>query len=141
MTQKIRASAILIKNNKILVIKSKYSSEKIIYLLPGGRVEAYESIENAAIREVKEETDLDIKIIQFVAHSQYIDKERGKDVLEIIFLGRIVSGEEIYINDPSDGNHILELEWTNYEDLCKKEFYPKKLLQDIKILLTENLSR
>jgi len=39
MSKKIRASVILIKNEKVLVMNSKYSSGKTIFLLPreGGR--------------------------------------------------------------------------------------------------------
>jgi len=34
-------------------------------------------VENAAIREAKEETNLDIKLVHFVTYNHYLNKERG----------------------------------------------------------------
>ncbi|MBN2421152.1 NUDIX hydrolase [Candidatus Woesearchaeota archaeon] len=139
MSKKIRASVILIKNNRVLVMNSKYSSGKTIFLLPGGGVEDYETIEDAAIREVKEETNLDIELVHFITYNQYLHKERGKDVLEVIFLGKIIGGEkETHLNDPSKGKHIFGIEWVTYEELCKKEFHPKKALENLKNFLGKN---
>jgi len=136
MSKKIRASAIITRRDKILVVKSRYSSGKEIFLLPGGKVEDYESMENAVIREVKEETNLDIAISNVVAYTEYIDKHKEKDVLEIIHSGKILHGKETHLNDPSDKKHVVGLEWMTYEELCKKEFYPKDALKHIKIILT-----
>jgi ADP-ribose pyrophosphatase YjhB (NUDIX family) len=137
MNKKIRASVVLIKENKILIVKSIYSSKKIIFLLPGGGVEDYETIGDAAIREVKEETNLNIELVKFIMHTQYIHKGKEKDVIEMIFLGKIIQGKETHLNDPSSGNHILNLEWVTYDELCKKEFYPKDFL---KILENKSLN-
>jgi ADP-ribose pyrophosphatase YjhB (NUDIX family) len=84
---------------------------------------------------VKEETNLDITLVKFVAYMQYIDEERDKDVLEIIFLGKIIQGEETHLNDPSTSKHIMNIEWMNYDDLCEKEFYPKDALEYLKSFL------
>src|SRR3989344_6960092 len=110
MTKKIRVSVVLIRDNKVLVVKSKYSSGKNFFLLPGGGVEDYENIDRAAIREVKEETNLDISLVKFLAYSQYLDEVKGKDILEIIFLGKIIQGKETHLNDPSKSGHILNIE-------------------------------
>ena len=56
--------------------------------MPGGIVEAGESIKEAAIREVKEESGYDIKIVKFCGIYQYI----GRSVINF-FLGEIIGGE------------------------------------------------
>ena len=58
---KFRVSAIFINDNKLLV--NKYDEES--FCLPGGYVEIGEDSEKAVIRELKEETGIDFKIIKF----------------------------------------------------------------------------
>ncbi len=136
MSKTIRASVIIPRGNKILVAKSRYSSGRETYLLPGGKVEDFEAVENAAIREVKEETDLDIQILKLVKVTDYIDKTKDKDVLEVIYLGKIKSrNKETHLNDPSKRGHVVGLTWMGYEELREKEFYPKEVLDFIKDIL------
>ena len=133
MPKKMRASVLIQKDGKILVMRSKYSSGRIMYLLPGGGVEAYETAEDAAIREVKEETDLDAEIGRLFLHSYYIDAERGKDVIEMVFEGKILSGEEGITNDndPSGAHHILGIEWKSLRELREEEFHPVEVLEKL----------
>lgn len=53
-----RASAVIIKDNRILLMHRIKPGEDY-YVFPGGGVEDGESIEQAAIREVREELSLD----------------------------------------------------------------------------------
>lgn len=59
---KVRVSGIFIFNNKILV--NKYDENS--YCLPGGTVEIGETSEEAIIRELKEEINLNFKINSFM---------------------------------------------------------------------------
>lgn len=54
----VGVNAIVVKDGKILLIKRK---DVKIWALPGGIVEEKESFEKAVVREVKEETNIDIK--------------------------------------------------------------------------------
>jgi len=60
----ITADAIIIKRNpkRILLIKRKKEPFKDLYALPGGFFNQYESARDACIREVMEETGIDISI-------------------------------------------------------------------------------
>lgn len=57
MKFRISVNGILIKDNKVLL-----SEQKGYYFFPGGGMEIDETIEEALIREFKEETGLDVKI-------------------------------------------------------------------------------
>ena len=64
MKYKIRATttdAIILKGNKILLIKRRNNPSKGMWALPGGYVDFDETIEYACKREVKEETGLSVK--------------------------------------------------------------------------------
>ncbi|MCD4705746.1 NUDIX domain-containing protein [bacterium] len=54
------ASALIIDNNKVLLV---YHKKLDVWLYPGGHVEKNENPDETLIREVKEETGLDVKII------------------------------------------------------------------------------
>ena len=73
---------------------SRFPSEAI-WALPGGRVEAGEAIEQTVVREVKEETELDVEVFRKIG--EY--REKGfKDGVEYdyslaCFLVRPIGGE------------------------------------------------
>ena len=56
-----RAAAIVIKNEKILLMRRKKNDAEY-YAIPGGHIESGEYPEIAAVRELKEETNLDAEI-------------------------------------------------------------------------------
>ena len=125
----IRPSVVLVENGKILVLKSKYSSGEF-YLLPGGGIEGMESLKETAIRETKEETNYDINIQKLLYLQEWIDKDKGKNVLYVIFLGKILNGKETHLNDPalSKGN-IQRIEWIGIKELQKLKFYPVEIIK------------
>lgn len=59
MRTNIRANAIVVKDGKILLIHRKKNGDEY-WVFPGGGIEENESGEEAVVREVKEETDLEV---------------------------------------------------------------------------------
>ncbi|HII60557.1 NUDIX domain-containing protein [Pyrococcus horikoshii] len=57
---------VIIYNNGIVLIRRKNEPYKGFLALPGGFVEYGEKVEDAAIREAKEETGLDVKLLRIV---------------------------------------------------------------------------
>lgn len=69
MKNVISAGGVVINNSnkKVLILKRKNGN----WVLPKGHLEENESFEETAIREVKEETGLDVKIIDYIGKTQY----------------------------------------------------------------------
>ena len=81
-----RTSAIIYNKDKTKILLFK-SSNRDFYMLPGGKVNELESSEDAFKREVKEETGLEISIIDFKCFSECVvtDKEMTYQQVEAIY--------------------------------------------------------
>lgn len=134
----VRPSALIIKNGKILVVKSKYGNREF-YLLPGGGIEGLESLEQTAVREVKEETNLDIKITGLFCNCEWIDKKRGKHVSYVVLKGKILGGFETHLYDSSKNDHVRGVEWLSIKQLKERIFYPSEILSLIEKSFKEKL--
>lgn len=65
------------QNNKILLVKRGTVVFKGYWALPGGRVDSGETIEQAVVREVKEETGFDVKIVKKIGEYHEIGVQDG----------------------------------------------------------------
>lgn len=98
---------IVIKNNKVLLIKQVTG----IWGFPKGHVEKDETEYETALREVKEETNLDVKIISDKRYTMSYLTERGSYKQVVLFVANEIRGkikrQEAEIDD---------IKWLNYED-------------------------
>ena len=77
-------TAILIHEKSLLMVKHQHPSDPVPYWsLAGGKVEAGESAHQALIREVKEETGLDVLEIGSLVYHVHIDFEGQPTEAEI----------------------------------------------------------
>lgn len=124
MTKRVRASAIIIKNNQILLIK-RHREQLDYWVFPGGGVEEGESPEEAAKREVYEETSL--KVTKISGHSTYPDTENPECkhyfiICEVEDGYPTLGGPEKEINNPENHHEPV---WVNINEALKLDvLYP-----------------
>lgn len=114
----VRATGILIEEGKLLIVKQKVSDRN--WSLPGGRVENGETLEEAIIREMREETGLETKIKKLL----YIcDKpDVTPSLLHITFLLEKVSGEMRLPSNEFDHNPIHDVKMVPITELSDYHF-------------------
>lgn len=117
---KIYVSSIIEKDNKFLLIREAKEHCYGKWNFPSGHVEENEYIIDAAIREVKEETNLDIKLAGLI--SIYNNVFNGSFSISFIFATEIENNNKLKFNK----NEILEIKWFSFEDIKKM----KKELRD-----------
>ncbi|MFQ6116467.1 MAG: NUDIX domain-containing protein [bacterium] len=83
---------ILMKDDEILLVKRKYEPRAGFWSLPAGFLEWDENVEEAARREVKEETGLEIELDGLFGVYSGFDDPRNH-VLLVVYRGQIRNGE------------------------------------------------
>lgn len=73
----VGAGAVVLKSKQVLLIRRGKEPRKGEWSLPGGGVELGETTEGATLREVKEETGLDVKLGPLLDVINYIDKDEA----------------------------------------------------------------
>ena len=96
-------AVILFRDKKILLVKRKFEPKKGGWTLPAGFMEYNETSEQTAIRETKEETNLDIEVKDLFNVLPGFDDSRVHVVL-IIYRGEIKGGDLSPGDDASDVN-------------------------------------
>ncbi len=104
---------ILNDKDELLLQKRAVPAEKGCWCIPGGRLEMIETLQEAVIRETKEETDLDIKVIKMMGVCDHIIKEEDAHWITISYLCNIKSGEA-KIMEP---NKASDMKWFSLNKL------------------------
>ncbi len=110
MNPKIRATAVLIDDGCILLVEQQVTeSLPRGWSLPGGTVEAGETLQACVIRETKEETGLDVAVDKLLYVCDRIAD--GRHVVHLTFAVRRVGGELQVGAEPEPGaNPIRSVE-------------------------------
>ncbi len=104
------AGAIIFKDNSLLLVKRKYAPQIGDWCLPAGFMEYDESPVQCCVREVKEETGLEIEIDRLFWNYQAGDDPRAMVVL-ILYLAKIRGG----VLTP--GDDAIEAEYFKLDNL------------------------
>ena len=131
------ARAIIIEDNKLLVFfrrKIVDGIEKIYYAIPGGHVEDGETCEGAVIRELKEEMNIDIELIEYLGNL-IIDNDKEENYYYAKILGGELklSGEEL---DRNCSDNYYEIRWLPISELDNSGIRSIKFIK--RVLENEN---
>lgn len=127
----VRCQAVILKDNKMLVLRQyNYKRQEEYWMLPGGGLEDGETEQQCIIREIKEETGLDVEIKEVL----FDEPGNGKDVYQryVTFLCiPVIESVEKIGNETVSYRKILELVWISLTDenewneyLLREQFFP-----------------
>ena len=105
MLKEKSCGCIIINNNEVLLIKSKRGH----WDFPKGHIEKDETEKETALREVKEETNLDVDIISDKKYFNHYITDIGIDKTVVYFLAKKVNGKE----KPQEGETV-EVKWFEF---------------------------
>ncbi len=130
----ITASAVVVENGKALLIKHKKLG---MWLTPGGHVEPGEFPSEAAVRETKEETGIDISLVNRQG-IEFHFKDAHTETLPFVIVyeevqyatGMHIHFDNIYLARVRDGTAKLnalestDIGWFSKEEIDKLGTYP-----------------
>jgi 8-oxo-dGTP diphosphatase len=110
----LAVSAAIIRAGKILVVRRARKPALSLYTLPGGAVEAGETLAEAVRREVREETQLDIEPVALAGHREVIVRDaQGKVERHFVilsFAARWLAGEPMLNEELDDARWLIPSE-------------------------------
>ncbi|MFA6073033.1 MAG: NUDIX hydrolase [Candidatus Woesearchaeota archaeon] len=114
---RITAAILLEHEGKFLLGKRNKINAKDFWIIPGGGVEYGEKIEDAAIREFKEETNLDVEITRFIGFKEIINLPKNYHSVIFFFLAK-----------------PKHLELNISDELSEAEVFPPEKMQELNLI-------
>ena len=115
--RKIRSQGVILLEDKVLIARHyNYKNNEEFWLLPGGSLKENETSEEALIREIKEETNLDIEL----------DTNFKKTITYFINSKQVFKDSVYFVATPitfdlkSQEGEIEECIWCSYDEVLDK---------------------
>ena len=122
------AAVIEFPNNRILLVKRATVPFRGYWALPGGKVDVGETVEETVVREVKEETGIEIEIVEKIGeyHENGIQDGVEYDYYPACFLVKPVGG-----NIERQEREVEHIKLFNFKEIPDKlAFKHAKMIQD-----------
>jgi 8-oxo-dGTP diphosphatase len=132
MRHRIRAAALIVNDNKILLVKHVHpQTGEAWWVPPGGGMEACDrSVFDCAAREVFEETGLQVKLSRIVYLREFAERDAGVHHMELFLAADSFSGQVTMANIKAcdyDAAYIKEVAWLSPAEMQDLSVYPENL--------------
>ena len=112
----LAVSAAIIRDGRVLVARRARGPALGVWTMPGGVVEAGETLLEALVREIQEETAITIEPVALAGHREVMvrddDKRVSRHFVILCFAARWVAGE------PQLNDELAEARWLKLEELA-----------------------
>lgn len=104
----IVAGCLIKRDGKYLLVQESQPKAYGLWNLPAGHVDKDEEIDAAAVREAKEETGYEVRLVKEI----HLIHEEAKSAVKHIFSANIIGGELLLKED-----EILDIKWLTFEEV------------------------
>ncbi len=87
-----RVSVIIVEDEKILLVKHR-KGNSLYWVLPGGRLEYGETFIDCAVRELQEETGLNVQAEEFLFLSEAIAPDLSRHIVNVYLKAKVIGGK------------------------------------------------
>ena len=146
MSIRSAVKVIVIKDEKILLIKYISESGVVYYELPGGGQEQFEEMEDTARREFLEETGLNINIRRFAAIAEEIFRDEAlrryypnyAHRIHHIYMADLISDDIRVEKDIVLDKNQIGCEWVPIEQISKIYLIPQQIREHFNEVINSN---
>ena len=110
---------IIQRDSQILFVKRKRDPFKEHFVFPGGFVNEGEKVEDAALREVKEETSLSVELVDILGVYSDPSRDPRGHIMSTVFIGKISDNDK---NEAKAGDDAGAIQWIDLKDVDNKIF-------------------
>ena len=114
---------VVVNDKKEILMVKQHHENRDIWMVPGGGIEADENSIQASVREVKEETGLDITVTGMAWHMEEVSEARGQRFVNYM-VGKVEGGQLNLGRDPEldDDKQVLrEVAFMSKEEIDELE--------------------
>jgi ADP-ribose pyrophosphatase YjhB (NUDIX family) len=106
----LAVSAAIIRDGKVLVVRRARKPAQNLYSLPGGAVELGETLHDAVLREVREETQIEIELVALAGQRDVIVRDAQgrieRHFVILCFAARWIAGEPVLNEELDDARWL-----------------------------------
>ena len=125
---------VIVQNDegKILMVKQVHP-ERTVWMVPGGGIEEGETAAEAVVREMKEETGLDVTVGPMIFHVEEVSEKRGQRFVNF-FMANVSGGDmQLGIDPEFDADHqvLKDLQFLSREEVRELPHVYPEFLRDL----------
>jgi len=116
----VGVGAIIVHDARVLLVRRGTEPLKGHWTLPGGMLEVGEALTSGVVREVREETGLDVEPIELIELLDRIHREAGRVRYHYViadYLCRVTGGELCAASDADAVRWVERSEWNSHSAL------------------------
>jgi len=110
----LAVSAAIIRGNRVLIVRRARPPAHGVYTLPGGVVETGETLQQAVVREVAEETQLAVEPVGLAGYREAIMRDKDgraeRHFVILAFAARWISGEPVLNEELAEARWLMPSE-------------------------------
>src|SRR6476660_10422658 len=110
---------IIQRDSQILFVKRKRDPFKEHFVFPGGFVNEGEKVEDAALREIKEETSLSVELVDILGVYSDPSRDPRGHIMSTVFIGQISDASKLEAKAADDA---AGLKWNDLDDIDNENF-------------------
>ena len=122
MKHRISAGALVFQGDQILLVNHVNAGKYDFWVAPGGGVEGAESLADAAVREVREESGLDITVSRIAYIEELIQPSQRE--CKFWFVGELIGGKLDTSALEASREFIVNARFFNRSELSGKVIFP-----------------